>query len=100
MISLENAKRLKELGVELMYETEDIFGEMHSHPTLSQLLEEVGKRGYEFITLRKTIRCYERVGWECDIVKDLEPEHYSTGLEKTPEDAVALALIEILEGEK
>ena len=91
MIGLENAKRLKELGV-YPYGTGDTGSDIKH--TLSQLLEEVEKRGWFWDVWHDCTGCGIDV-W----THEIEKAKWNTTAD-TCEDAVALALIEILEGEK
>ena len=97
MIGLENAKRLKELGV-YPYGTGDTGSDIKH--TLSQLLEEVEKQAplpgrvdHEFT------RFPDSWGYTHRRCGDPYPEYFS-GTGETKSDAVAVVLIEILEGEK
>jgi len=102
MISLENAKRLWELGY-MPFPYAYTEKHLRSQYTLSQLLEEVEKRlGYAWQMWPDLVEWID--GSDSYIV------HYTfkTGFKMdspfysatTKEDAVALALISILEGEK
>lgn len=158
MISLENAKRLKELGIEHEIDGGDWFyvidipkyddleninqpfpiidagyfygskewmvkyqagWECENHitwlddesdrsiwaPTLSQLLEEVGKRGYTVMSLETEVQpddCLKLWSFGCDELwwlGEIDNAAFYANAD-TPEDAVALALISILEGER
>ena len=88
MVSLENTKRLKELGVIRDRSVPSY------HPTLPQLLEEVEKRGYHLWTLRK-----HDISGDYSFSVYLPPDYTQRSLREadTKEDAVALVLISILE---
>jgi len=103
MISPANARRLGELGilgkqipcygkVDML---EDNQGDLWELPTLSQLLEEVEKRGYawEVSCDNSSADCF-CFCYGCNWKMWEEPIWAAS-----PEDAVALALIAILEGE-
>jgi hypothetical protein len=111
VIGLENAKRLKELGVE--FEAPAYLRYLHAYtltnvfipkslredrywwiPTLSQLLEEIEERGWFWDVWHDCTGCGIDV-W----THEIEKAKWNTTAD-TCEDAVALALIEILEGEK
>ena len=121
MISLEYAERLKELGID----RKDLdagdgyidqggnlricgdygeaeYGGNYNHkncawlPTLSQLLEEVVKRGYELSLLGTRYGYQFGLAADRGTFSDWWPEN--GGYTKGPEDAVALALIAIKEG--
>ena len=108
MISLENAERLKELGLFPRsfewYELRGIGQMSLFRPSLSQLLEEVEKRGYKWMMESGGIYGF---GDECECALYEPPGEVMTDYvdrckvvkhADTPEDAVALALIEIMEG--
>jgi len=93
VIGLENAKRLKELGV-YPYGTGDTGSDIKH--TLSQLLEEVEKQGclWElFVDLYEDDETWY-------VFRFTHHGHQYSQSATSPEDAVALALIAILEGEK
>jgi len=98
MLSPEYAEQLRELGLEDTFH----FGPGNKEPTLSQLLEEVKKRGYYYMGLSfGGVRADQTWWFNCSGagVPEIKagPESYEDSPVLTPEDAVALALIEILE---
>ena len=112
MIGLENAKRLKELGVwkpehPCLYAAsygckpvEECNGyDGCEFPTLSQLLEEVEKRAPAGRVDHEFTRFPDSWGYTHRRCGDPYPEYFS-GTGETKSDAAAVVLIEILEGEK
>ena len=119
MISLDNAKRLRELGLKWKLQKGDfykydyeyipgilVWDGVHEHlnkpningediiwlPTLSQLLEEVEKREHVWDLGGR----WDSVYW-CSVYGHNPTENIRNIKADTPEDAVALALISILE---
>ena len=116
MISLDNAKRLGELGIKCRIVHDGI---MRVDPNtglarkvgtlyhLEQLLEEVEKRGYGYIKLERGavndgptwfFHCYDYSANARGNI-DVGPEKWTDPPITHPEDAVARALITILEEE-
>ena len=95
-MKLEYVKRLKELGV-YPYGTGDTGSDIKH--TLSQLLEEVEKRAPAGRIDHEFTRFPYHWGYLHRRCGDPYPDYFS-GIGETKSDAVALALIEILEGEK
>jgi len=107
MISLENAKRLRELGLEPGDPDAQYWEQAYP---LSQLLEEVEEQGYNWHawcsdpTKRKQANkkyCYSPFYWKLDEKKDMWIPSHLVGADSdnSIEDAVALALITMLENE-
>lgn len=101
MISLDIAKRLRELGVEQGNGIPLMFGgtlpkdkEVWEY-TLSQLLEEVEKRGYHQMCLERLLG---DTAWMFECKREVGKTEWAGAPEA--EDAVAIALICIIEEEE